>query len=106
MRKVFISGICGFLGSSLANFYLHKNYKVCGIDNLSRKGSYKNYLKLKKEKVQIFKGNLCDNFFINKILKKKTNLMTLFIALLLQVSWMELIKLPQNNFMKTIYSPP
>ena len=87
MRKVFISGICGFLGSSLANFFLHKNYKVCGIDNLSRKGSYKNYLKLKKERVQIFKGDLCDNFFINKILKKKKkNLMTLFIALLLQVS--------------------
>ena len=49
MRKVFISGICGFLGSSLANFFLHKNYKVCGIDNLSRKGSYKNYLRLKNK---------------------------------------------------------
>jgi len=105
MRKVFISGICGFLGSSLANFFLRKNYKVSGIDNLSRKGSYKNYLKLKKERVQIFKGNLCDNFLINKILKKKINLTTLFIVLLLQVFWMELIKFQQNNFMKTIYSP-
>ena len=47
MRKIFISGICGFVGSSLASFFYHKNYQVSGIDNLSRKGSYKNYLKLK-----------------------------------------------------------
>ena len=49
MRKIFITGICGFVGSSLANYFYQKNYKVSGIDNLSRKGSYKNYLKLKKK---------------------------------------------------------
>ena len=49
MRKIFITGICGFVGSSLASFFYHKNYQVSGIDNLSRKGSYKNYLKLKKK---------------------------------------------------------
>ena len=31
---VFITGIAGFLGSNLANFYLDKNYKVSGCDNL------------------------------------------------------------------------
>ena len=56
--KILITGGCGFVGSNLAKFFLLKNYKVYGIDNLSRKGSYKNYLKLKKERVQIFKGNL------------------------------------------------
>ena len=51
MRKIFITGICGFVGSSLASFFYQKNYHVSGIDNLSRKGSYKNYLKLKKKKI-------------------------------------------------------
>ena len=46
MKKIFITGICGFVGSSLASFYYSKNYHVSGIDNLSRKGSYKNFLKL------------------------------------------------------------
>ena len=71
MRKIFITGICGFVGSSLASFFYHKNYQVSGIDNLSRKGSYKNYLKLKKKGVQILKGNLCNNNFLKKILNKK-----------------------------------
>ena len=70
MRKIFITGICGFVGSSLASFFYRKNYQVSGIDNLSRKGSYKNYSKLKKKGVQILKGNLCSNNFVKKILKK------------------------------------
>jgi len=48
MRKIFITGICGFVGSSLAHFFHSKNFKIFGIDNLSRKGSVKNYFKLKK----------------------------------------------------------
>ena len=71
MKKIFITGICGFVGSSLASFYYKKNYHVSGIDNLSRKGSYKNFLKLKKKSIKIFKGNLCNNDFLNNFFKKK-----------------------------------
>ena len=71
MKKIFITGICGFVGSSLASFFYQKNYKVFGIDNLSRKGSYKNYLTLKKKNIKIFRGDLCDNKFLKKLLKKK-----------------------------------
>ena len=31
---IFITGVAGFLGSNLADFYLKKNYKVSGNDNL------------------------------------------------------------------------
>ena len=55
MKKIFITGICGFVGSSLASFFHQKNYKVYGIDNLSRSGSFKNFLKLKKSGIQILK---------------------------------------------------
>ena len=46
MRKIFITGIYGFVGSSLASFFYQKNYQVFGIDNLSRKGSYKKTLQI------------------------------------------------------------
>jgi nucleoside-diphosphate-sugar epimerase len=31
---IFITGIAGFLGSNLAEFYSKKNFKVSGCDNL------------------------------------------------------------------------
>ena len=43
MKRIFITGICGFLGSNLANYFQSQGYKVYGIDNLSRKGSEKNF---------------------------------------------------------------
>ena len=51
MRKIFITGICGFVGSSLASFFYQKNYQVSGIDNLSRNRK-KNISKFKIKEMQ------------------------------------------------------
>ena len=58
MRRIFITGICGFLGSHLANYFQSIGYKVYGADNLSRKGSKKNYILLRSKGVKIFKLDL------------------------------------------------
>ena len=58
MHRIFITGICGFVGSNLANYFQSQGYKVYGIDNLSRKGSEKNFNLLKKKGIKIFKGDL------------------------------------------------
>lgn len=70
MRKIFITGICGFVGSNLASFFHKKKYLVFGVDDLSRKGSYKNYLNLRKIGIKILKGNLCKNQILKKILRQ------------------------------------
>ena len=33
-KNIFITGIAGFLGANLADFYLKKGFKVSGCDNL------------------------------------------------------------------------
>ena len=58
MNRIFITGICGFLGSHLAYYFKSLGYKVYGADNLSRKGSEKNYKLLKKNGIKIFKIDL------------------------------------------------
>ena len=43
MQRIFITGICGFVGSNLAYYFQSLGYKVYGIDDLSRKGSKKKF---------------------------------------------------------------
>ena len=65
IMHIFITGIAGFLGSNLAEFYLKKNYKVSGCDNLV--GGDLSNINLKK--INFYKGN-CENLnFMTKIMK-------------------------------------
>jgi len=70
MKKIFITGICGFVGSSLANYFKSSGYDVYGVDNFSRKGTKKNLNLLKKKKIKVYKADLSKlknlNFFKKK----------------------------------------
>ena len=65
---IFITGIAGFLGSNLADYYIKKNYKVSGCDNLIG-GSLENIHK----KVKFYKADIEDFNKLNQILKKNMN---------------------------------
>jgi CDP-paratose 2-epimerase len=58
--RVLITGICGFVGSTLAReLRKHRDgVEIIGIDNLSRRGSEENFTSLRMEGVDVRKGDV------------------------------------------------
>ena len=58
--KILITGICGFVGGSLARFWRETapEWEIAGLDNFIRPGSEGNRLDLKKLGVKIFHGDI------------------------------------------------
>ena len=69
--KILITGGCGFVGSNLAIFLKKrlKNSEILSVDNLFRKGSEINAIRLKKNKIKNFKIDI-SNYKKLKSLKK------------------------------------
>ncbi len=62
MKKILITGGCGFIGSHLTEFYLKKKYKVFVIDNIST-GNLDNISSFKKNKnFKFFKIDIANKF--------------------------------------------
>jgi CDP-paratose 2-epimerase len=58
--KILITGVCGFVGSALAQCLLERteSLSLCGIDNFMRAGSETNRSRLKQLGVQVFHGDI------------------------------------------------
>lgn len=58
--KILITGICGFVGSTIANTIVERGlpWKIAGIDNLIRRGSESNLTSLNRRGIQVHHGDL------------------------------------------------
>jgi len=56
--RILISGVCGFVGSTLARALVERSHTVTGIDNFIRPGSESNRAALKKLGVRLLHGDL------------------------------------------------
>ena len=67
--KIIIAGGCGFIGSSLANYFLSKYSKsqIYIIDNLMRKGSEINLKRIQDDRLVFIKGDLSQKSLFNNL---------------------------------------
>jgi CDP-paratose 2-epimerase len=58
--KLLVTGICGFVGSSLAKYLSAESWvsSICGIDNFSRRGSERNRMPLEELGIHILHGDI------------------------------------------------
>ena len=58
--KILITGICGFVGSSLTKAWLEADstISICGLDNFIRPGSEENRIHLKELGIKLFHGDI------------------------------------------------
>ena len=68
IKKILITGGCGFIGSNLVEYLHYNNFKVDSLDNLSRSGSKLNEIRLVK-KIKNYRFNILNKTKINKLSK-------------------------------------
>ena len=102
--KVMIAGGCGFIGSSLANFFLSKypNSKIYILDSLMRLGSEVNLKRLRNDRLVFIKGDLSNKTIFNNLPSCDVFIDAAADPSVLSGINSSVLKLINNNFITTI----
>ncbi len=71
MKKILVTGGCGFIGSNFIRCIIDKGYFICNLDNLTYAGNLDNLRGIYKRKNYSFiKGDICDPAVVKNALSK------------------------------------
>ena len=102
MKRVLITGGCGFIGSNLTNFFLKKRIKVVVLDKYNFQNSYgwlENSRNNKNLKVEL--GDIRDFDFVNKIVKNVDSVIHLAALIGIPYSYVSPLAYIQTNVIGT-----
>ena len=69
MKKVFVTGGLGFIGSNLIKLLIKKKYYVINLDKVSYASNFYNLKGINKKYYKFYKGDISNRILINKIFK-------------------------------------
>jgi dTDP-glucose 4,6-dehydratase len=69
MKKVFVTGGLGFIGSNLINLLVKKKYYVINLDKISYASSFYNLKNINRKYYKFYKGDITNSKLVNKIFK-------------------------------------
>ena len=67
--RIFITGVAGFIGSHLAEYFLRRNDEVVGLDNISANESFNLRDSLSNSKFRYFKDTILNESLVKKLIK-------------------------------------
>ena len=66
-KNILVTGCAGFIGSHTVDVLVGKGFNVVGLDSLTYAGNMENLSK-SKDKIQFYKGDICDKHIVRKVL--------------------------------------
>ncbi len=102
MKKILITGGCGFIGSNLTNFFLKKKVKVIVLDKYNFQNSYgwlENSRNNKNLKVEL--GDVRDFDFVNNVIKNVDSVIHLAALIGIPYSYVSPLAYIQTNLVGT-----
>ena len=70
LKKIIVTGGLGFVGSNLVKLLIKKKYYVVNLDKVSYASSFYNLKNINNKYYKFYKGDICNNKLIKRLLKK------------------------------------
>ena len=101
MKKILITGGCGFIGSNLTEYFLKKKYKVIVLDKYNFQNNWGWLEKINHKNLEIKLGDIRDYDFVNKSMKNVNSVIHLAALIGIPYSYVSPLAYIQTNIIGT-----